>query len=162
MAAVLIPFVWEGDEPHIIFTKRTETVEHHRGQISFPGGHHDAEDLDLRTTALREAEEEIGLSPSQVDVVGQLSDYLTRTSIHHVTPFVGVVTDKPSQWEPHEHEVAEVLEVPLSDLLSPGVAGIYEWNRGEVTVTTPAYFWRDRTIWGATAEILVDLLTILR
>ncbi|MBN1476893.1 CoA pyrophosphatase [Candidatus Sumerlaeota bacterium] len=162
VAAVLVPMIWHGEEPHLLFTQRTETVRHHQGQISFPGGHRDPGDPDLIHTALREAHEELGLPPSDVEVLGRLSDYLTRTSIHHLTPIVGHVHRVPGRWVLQEDEVAEAFEVPLTDLLDPSIEGIYEWTWEGRRGTTPAFRWQGRLIWGATAEMLVDFLGLLR
>jgi 8-oxo-dGTP pyrophosphatase MutT (NUDIX family) len=162
IAAVLVPMIWHGEEPHLLFTQRTETVRHHQGQISFPGGHRDPEDTDLIHTALREAHEELGLPPSDVEVLGRLSDYLTRTSIHHLTPVVGHVLRVPERWVLQEDEVAEAFEVPLADLLDPSIEGEYEWTWEGRQGTTPAFRWQGRVIWGATAEMLVDFLALVR
>src|SRR5512140_3861516 len=88
-ASVLLPLTWDGDEWHILYTRRTDIVEHHKGQVSFPGGAADPEDANAEETALREAEEEIGLCRSDVRILGRLGEMLTVT-IFIITPFVGV------------------------------------------------------------------------
>src|SRR6056297_1029125 len=115
-AAVVVPIVDRDDGHAILFTKRSEHLGEHPGQMSFPGGGVEPEDNDLRETALREANEEIGLDPSEATVVGQLDDIRTITE-YAVTPFVARVPDR--QYEPDDDEVAEIAVVPLSALLDP-------------------------------------------
>ncbi len=153
-AAVLVP-VTERTEPGVLLTQRTETLRNHAGQIAFPGGRADPGDVDLVATALREAEEEIGLPPTQVTVVGLADRYRTVTGFE-VTPIVGVIPPDLTL-TPAEAEVADLFEVPLSFLLNPAHHRRVSapW-RGQTR-----YFyeilWNDRRIWGATAAMIVNL-----
>lgn len=150
-AAVLIP-VLERPEPAVVFTVRTDTVRSHKGQISFPGGSIDPGDASAEAAALREAHEEIGLPPSEVDVLGELDTTPTFVSGFVISPFVGLLRGRP-ELRPNPAEVAEVLEVPLADLndeirAEPGFA-----HAGR-TYPTEAWIWRDYVIWGVTARLI--------
>lgn len=155
-AGVLIPVFERDGAPHLVFTRRTDTVRDHKGQISFPGGARDPQDGSLLDTALREAREEIGLEPSAVEILGELDDYVTVTN-YLVTPFVGLVPDAYG-WRPHAAEVAEVLEVPLQVLRDPARHEVRTlvWQ-GEPREVH--YFDAGSCIvWGVTARILLQLL----
>jgi len=153
-AAVLVPVV-DRPTPTVILTMRPNTMRRHAGQISFPGGRIDPGDADPVAAALRETQEEIGLPPSAVTVVGTADVYRTITGFA-VTPVIGVVTpDFPLT--PHPHEVADVFEAPLAFLLDPvnHIAQSAE-HRGRIR----RYYeiaWEGRRIWGATAAIIVNL-----
>src|ERR671936_1189967 len=115
-AAVLVPLYLDKSDLHAVFTKRRDDLSHHAGEISFPGGRQDFPDEDLRVTALREAEEEIGLAPSEVEMVGALPPVGTFVTGYRIHPFVGVI--KPGHaWSPHPDEVEEVLELSLRALV---------------------------------------------
>ena len=116
-AAVLVPMVWYDDEWHLLFTRRTDTVESHKGQVSFPGGACDEGETTPEQTALREAEEEIGLNPNEVKVLGKLSTLITITYFR-VTPVIGVVK-WPAVFRVGEHEVARIFTMPLAWLANP-------------------------------------------
>jgi 8-oxo-dGTP pyrophosphatase MutT (NUDIX family) len=156
-AAVLIP-VLERDEPSIVFTKRTQDLPRHPGEISFPGGLRHDEDADLLETALRETEEELGLARTDVDVLGSLDPFLTYTTGFWVTPVVGAVDD-PS-FTPNPAEIAEVLEFPLARL--DAVEAEVEWRRGDVVWAGFVYELDGHTIWGATGRMLHELLEVVR
>ncbi|MFO8011062.1 MAG: CoA pyrophosphatase [Dehalococcoidia bacterium] len=152
-SAVLVPIFERGGEDHILFTKRTETVEHHKSQISFPGGRKEEEDEDLLRTALRESYEEIGLDPEMVDILGELDDELTLVSNFIVTPFVGFIPD-PRQLRINPVEVEGLLEVPVSSLLNK--ANYREGIQADGGMTYKAHYFHygEDVIWGATARIL--------
>ena len=157
-AGVLIPVVERPEETGLLFTKRSDHLDEHPGQMSFPGGGHEAEDEDLRATALREANEEIGLTAPEVEIVGRLDDIRTVTE-YAISPFVGRIPDR--EYVPNDGEVAEIAVLPLEGLLAPEN---YEFecrdhpHYGEVTIH---YFDVDGyTVWGATGRILVQFLEL--
>ncbi len=158
-AAVLVPIVDRG-EPYLVFAKRTDRVAHHKGQIAFPGGTvatHDGSDLEA---ALRECEEEIGLTRDVVDVLGVLDDRETYATDFVITPFVGLVR-APVAWRPDGEEIEKVIEVPYAALVVPGAFRVEHWERDGAT--RPVYFfdWQGESIWGATARILKHYLELL-
>lgn len=155
-AAVLVPLFIGGDgEVHAVFTKRRDDLRRHPGEISFPGGRRDPEDLDLTATALREADEEIGLAPGAVEVVGALQPTPTIATGYAVYPFVGLI-EPGLEWTLSADEVHSVLELSLSDLRA-GFARQRLMRRG-VPFRTDTYVVGEDLIWGATARILGDLL----
>jgi len=158
-AAVLIPLLYKNGEYHIIFTRRTETVQYHKGQISFPGGAYEEEDETLVDTALRECDEEIGLPPEVVEVLGELDDTITVTSGYIISPFVGLVQEeRPLKLHPLETE--EILKIPVSTLLEKDcLRQTTEVVNGQ-KITTYAYHCQGNVIWGATAKILSQFLDI--
>jgi 8-oxo-dGTP pyrophosphatase MutT (NUDIX family) len=158
-AAVLVPLLYKENEWHVLVTQRTQTVGHHKGQISFPGGACEPGDVDLLATALREAHEEIGVPPEAVEILGALDDMRTITDFS-VTPFVGVIP-YPFAYRLHAGEVEAVIEVPLSFLRDPAHLRVeqmpYEGRMHDVL------FWDygPYTIWGATARMLQSLLDLV-
>ncbi len=160
-AAVLVPFVREDDGGvSVLFTLRTDTVKDHKGQVSFPGGVREPGDATLLETALRETGEEIGLPASGVRVAGRLRPYDTITG-YRSHPFVGVVDGRPAL-TPSAVEIREVFHVALSKLMDPGTfrESRVDWAGKEYTVR--AFEWGGPVIWGATANILADLVARLR
>ncbi len=154
-AAVLVPLYSDGGELHVVFTKRREDMRRHAGEISVPGGRQDVEEEDLRATALREAEEEIGLPPAGVEVVGGLQPTPTVVTNYAIYPFVGLI-DAGLAWTLSAAEVAEVLELPLRRVRE-GYERRRLLRRG-VPFRTDVYVVDDHLIWGATARIVADLL----
>ena len=157
-AAVLIPLYEEGGRLHAVFTKRPADMRRHAGEISFPGGRMD-DDEDLRDTALREAEEEIGLAREQVQVVGALPPTGTIVTNYAVYPFVGL-TGSGNAFRPNPMEVDQVVELALADLID-GFERKRLIRRG-VPIKTDTYTVGGHLIWGATARILGTLLDRLR
>ena len=153
-AAVLVPLYLDRGRLHAVFTKRQHDLRRHPGEISFPGGRYDEGEPDLRATALREANEEIGLPGDAVDIVGALQPTATIVTGYAVYPFVGLI-EAGRTWTPSAGEVAEVLELPLDTLLA-GYARRRLLRRG-VPIRTDTYVVGDHLIWGATARILADL-----
>lgn len=154
-AAVLVPLVLR-EELTVLLTQRTEQLSTHSGQVAFPGGRQDPEDADATATALREAQEEVGLDPGQVEVLGSLPVYETGTAFM-VTPIVALVQpDAPLH--PNPYEVADVFEVPLRFLLDPAHHQRHRlhWQGLEREWFSMPYLdaGRERYIWGATAGML--------
>ena len=157
-AAVLAPVIERDGEAHLLFTKRADHLGEHAGQMSFPGGGHEPSDGSLFETATREAKEEVGMAPREVEHVGQLDDIRT-VSRYSVTPFVVRAPDRG--YEPDEREVAEIAFLPVSGLLDPGN---YESERREHPrygdIVTHFFHVSGYTVWGATARIVVQLLEL--
>ena len=154
-AAVLVPIFHRDGEPVTVFTERRADLRRHAGEISFPGGRQDFPDEDLRTTALREAEEEVGLAREEVDLVGALPPVGTFVTSYRVHPFVGLI-EAGRAWAPQETEVAQVLELSLPDLVR-GHEDRRLLRRG-VPVKMPTYTVGEHFVWGATARIVQHLL----
>jgi 8-oxo-dGTP pyrophosphatase MutT (NUDIX family) len=184
-AAVLITVLRRRMGPTVLFTRRTETVRHHKGQISFPGGGIDPGESPHQA-ALREAFEEVELDPASVEVVGELDDHLS-VSRFIVTPVVGLVSDPPARFVGHAAEVVEPFEVPLSSLLDAERLRVEWWPLSRMPADAPledlmevrsdreefdpetqqfkVYFFEsplgpDRWIWGLTARVLKELLSL--
>jgi 8-oxo-dGTP pyrophosphatase MutT (NUDIX family) len=158
-AAVLIPLFERDGELVAVLTERRHDLSKHAGEISFPGGRQDEPDEDLRATALRESWEEIGLPRDDVELLGALPPVGTFVTSYRIFPFVGSIAPG-HEWVPQESEVAEVLEMPLREL----VAG-HEMKRllGKgVPIKTPTYTVDGVLVWGATARIVQDLLERLQ
>ena len=154
-AAVLVPLYLDSGDLHSVFTKRRDDLRRHAGEISFPGGRPDFPDEDLMVTALREAEEEIGLARDDVELVGALPPVGTFVTGYRIHPFVGVI--KPGHaWTAQPNEVEEVLELSL-----PALIDGYELKRllkRGVPIKTPTYTVDGNLIWGATGRITQLLL----
>jgi len=155
-AGVLVPVILRGGETDLLFTRRTDHVETHKGQISFPGGMRDEGDTDIIQTSLREAEEELGIGPSLIDVRGILDD-LAVPSGFIITPVVGILSGLPPL-APNPREVAEAFTVPLGFFCSPGSgrSELRDFRGGKREVWF--YQYAEHTIWGATAMIVRSLL----
>jgi 8-oxo-dGTP pyrophosphatase MutT (NUDIX family) len=157
-AAVLVPLVWHSDEWHILFTRRTDRVESHKGQVSFPGGACDDGESTPEETALREAAEEIGLSAKDVRVLGRLNEMVT-ISYYRVTPVVGVIR-WPAVFRPASEEVARIFTMPLAWLAEKS-------NRWEFTLpgrSRSVIFYHPydgELLWGATARMTVEFVNAL-
>lgn len=156
-AAVLIP-VTDSDDPAIILTRRADHMKTHSGQVAFPGGKRDAADIDLRATALREAQEEIGLAPSQVQLLNPLSDVVSLHGIK-VTPFVGLVP-ADLQLQPCEAELDAIFHVPVSWLLQDPRSHTDVIRVADTTFYVPSFPFGEYTIWGLSAMMLVELLQV--
>jgi len=158
-AAVLIPVVMRESGLTLLFTRRTEHLTEHAGQISFPGGRIDPEDADAWAAALRETEEEVGLPRARVRLAGRLDTYVTRTGFE-VTPLVGLVRP-PFPIAPENFEVAEVFEAPLPFFLDPANREIHSRQYQGRERFFFAFPFGDYYIWGATAGMLVNLVEVL-
>jgi 8-oxo-dGTP pyrophosphatase MutT (NUDIX family) len=154
-AAVLVALYVDGGDLRTVFTRRRHDLRSHAGEISFPGGRRDEDEDDLRVTALREAEEEIGLPRDEVRIVGALTPTPTVATSYAVYPFVGLI-EPGRQWTPSAQEVDEVLELRLAELRAARVRRRL-MHRG-IPFRTDVYSVGELVIWGATARILGDLL----
>ncbi len=159
ISAVLVPVFLKKGQYHLLFIQRTERVKYHKGQISFPGGAYEKKDGLILNTALREADEEIGLVRRDVQILGELDDVLTATSNYIISPFVGLIP-YPYDFRPDKWETEELLEIPIADLQDKTCfsEGVTEYNG--VEVETYFYQYGERSIWGATAKILKQFLEI--
>lgn len=161
-AAVLVPLYWHADEWHVLLTERTHTVEDHKGQVAFPGGRVDGGDANRTDTALREAEEEIGLRRADVTVLGQLDELLTVT-LYRVTPIVGTFP-WPYAFTLSTAELSEVFGVPLRWLANPAHVEVQYRDHPLRGPNIPVYYfhYNGHTIWGATARMILNLLEEVR
>jgi 8-oxo-dGTP pyrophosphatase MutT (NUDIX family) len=158
-AAVLIPLYEKNGECHILFTKRSDQVKHHKREISFPGGVFDLADVDLKKTALREANEEIGLKEDDAQIIGALDDIVT-VSEFVVTPFIGLVP-YPYPFRLSEIEIAELIEVPVTHLLDKACFSERLVDDGDCKRVVYNYQYHTHAIWGATALILKQFLELI-
>jgi 8-oxo-dGTP pyrophosphatase MutT (NUDIX family) len=155
-AGVLVPLFEKNGELHVILTLRTDEVEHHKGQISFPGGTKDEVDATIIDTALREAEEEIGIAKNTVEVLGLLSDFCTPSGFC-ITPVAGFLSSLPS-FVVNKVEVSEVFDVPLSFFLDPHNERAEQRVLAGETRIIYSYHYGKHEVWGATAAILRSFL----
>ena len=160
-AAVLVPLFQtsEAEPPHVVLTRRRADLRRHAGEISFPGGRQDPEDADLAETALREAEEEIGLTREAVTLIGDLPPISTFATNYLIHPFVGVIP-AGQRWRVSPREVDAVLELPLRELQESRTRT--QLQRRGINFQTDAYILDGHLIWGATYRILADLLARLQ
>jgi 8-oxo-dGTP pyrophosphatase MutT (NUDIX family) len=161
-AAVLIPIYWFAGDWNLLYTRRTDKVESHSGQVSFPGGMIELEDDGAQNAALREAYEEIGIKAEDVDVIGHLDNFLTVTQ-YDIKPFVGAIS-WPYPLQINHHEVAHVFGVPLSWLADPSNLEVKDRTIQTSGIQIPVYFYQayeGEVIWGATARITINLLKTL-
>jgi len=159
-AAVLVPIFQKNGNLHVLLTKRSEMVEHHRGEISFPGGKLDLTDPDLESCALRETSEEVGILPHDVKVLAELDDFYTVATRFHVVPFVGTIPH-PYEYRVSPREIAGIVDPPLDIFFDPSRRHEDTWIlRGE-PVQVISYLWEGHNIWGATARILKHLVELI-
>jgi len=159
-AAVLLPLFEKGGDHHLVFTKRTETVNYHKGQFSFPGGRPHPEDRSLLDTALRETWEEIGLPPKDADVLGELDDIATYTTGFIISPFVAMIPF-PHEFTANPAEVDEIIEVPLPVLQDKKSFAEELLEVGGKPIMQYFYHYRDHVIYGATARIVKHFLEVV-
>lgn len=159
-AAVLIPLYEKEANYYMLLTKRTQTLEHHRGQICFPGGAKNADDPNLRATALRETCEEIGVAPADVEILGELDRMSTLTSNFLVTPFVGVIP-YPYEFKVNREEIEELVEVPLSALTDDTNYREQEYIVDGTAYTGSIFEHEGNVIWGATARMIRQFLDLV-
>ncbi len=159
-SAVMAALYDHDGEAWVVLTRRSESLRAHRGEVSFPGGGQDPIDADLVATALREAEEEIGLDPVGVEVIGELDHLSTITSRSYIVPYVGVLCGRP-ELRPNPAEVDAVLHVRLSELLLPEVFREERWRIGPAVRPIVFFELVGDTVWGATAAMLRQLLGLV-
>jgi len=160
-AAVLILFYEQDGRPYLIFTKRTDHVATHRGEICFPGGMMEECDADLLKTGLRELQEELSVPPDRVEILGSLDELRTVSSNFLVVPYVGYLNEKFPLLR-NEWEVSEVLEIPFEHFMNPEI--FHEEVRIVENKEIPVCFyrWESHMIWGVTGRILKCLLDLLK
>jgi 8-oxo-dGTP pyrophosphatase MutT (NUDIX family) len=158
-AAVLVPLLPVDGALHVLFTRRATSLPHHQGQVAFPGGSRDEGDADAEATALREADEEIGLRPADVRVLGRLDDIETVASRFRITPVVGVVPH-PYPWRPCAREVDAIFTVPVHDLTAPGVEREELWDFDGRQIPIRLFPVAGQVIWGATHRITRNFLDV--
>ena len=158
---------WESEQ-FMVLQVRTQTVAHHKGEISFPGGARDSTDKNLRDTALRETNEEMGIAPESIEILGALNDCRTYVSGYRIRPFVGLMVaerEADLSFQKAEREVRDVLVLPLETMMSPEVRIWHPVSRDGEMVPTRAYLvpndGEEYLIWGATARILTNLFAII-
>ena len=157
-AAVLMPIFERKHEPYFLLTRRTEEVQTHKGQISFPGGMREGEE-DFEKTALRETFEEVGIEESRIETLGRFHDYIARSG-YRVIPFAGFIAE-PFATKPHAREVAEILQVPFRAFLYPERLRVKKMKWKGKSETVYFYSYGGHEIWGLTARIIRDFLKIL-
>ena len=158
-AAVMILLYRKEGEYCILLNKRSEEVEHHKGEMSFPGGARDPEDLDLLETALRETEEEMGIKREDITVLGEMDEIVTRSNFQ-VSVFTGTI-EYPYKFTPSAIEIAEVVEFPVAALIDPTNRRVEtRWIDG-MPLTSYSYVHEEHVVFGATARILQSCIEIL-
>jgi len=159
-AGVLVLLYPREDRLHLVLTRRTDEVDFHKGQISFPGGRQEAGE-GLEQAALREAQEELEVDPKSVRILGMLTPLYISPSNYCIYPVVALAENRPD-FEPSQVEVAEVLEIPLDHLFSPKNVRREMWTIRDVEVTVPFYVFGEHKIWGATAMVLAELMEMVK
>jgi 8-oxo-dGTP pyrophosphatase MutT (NUDIX family) len=160
-ASVLLPLFIKDGRYWILFMRRTDTVEYHKGEVSFPGGAVDIGDKSLEYTALRETFEEVGIREEDIEILGQLDDMLTVTSRFIVHPFVGIVPF-PYAFTLNRREVDYLIEVPLQFFLDNAQPQFVTMDYEGESFETPAFIYEDTIIWGATQRILDNFLGLIK
>ncbi len=161
-ASVLLGLFDQNNETYLAFIRRSNMLRAHSGEIAFPGGATDVNDISPIVTALREAQEEIGLDPSKVEVLGIMSPVFTVVSNFLITPVVAYLPEGPGTLQLQTSEVAEVILLPLQGLADPAIYHTEQWVRDEVPHTVYFFEYGSYRIWGATARMLNTLLELLQ
>ncbi len=161
-ASVLLGLFAQNNETYLTFIRRASTLRAHSGEIAFPGGATDVNDLSPIVTALREAQEEIGLDPSRVEVLGIMPPVFTVVSNFLITPVVAYLPEGPGTLQLQTSEVAEVIFLPLQGLADPAIYHTEQWVRDEVPHTVYFFEYVSYRIWGVTARMLNTLLELLQ
>ncbi len=159
-AGVLALFYPRNDRLHLVLTRRTDRVDFHKGQISFPGGRLEPGES-LEQAALREAQEELAVDPESIRILGMLTPLYIPPSNYCIYPVVALTETRPD-FRPSPLEVAEILEIPLDHLIDPQNTQTETWKIREVDVEVPFYAFGEHKIWGATAMVLAELMEIVK
>ena len=160
-ASVLLPLFIKDSEYWVLFMRRTDTVEYHKGEVSFPGGVVDEDDKSLEHTAKREAFEEIGMKSEDIEILGQLDDMMTMTSQFIIHPFVGLIP-YPYEFTLSQREVEHLIEVPVRFFFDSSQPQQHPIDNYEGISETPAFVYEDVVIWGATERILENFVDLTR
>jgi len=162
-SAVLILFFNDDEVLKMIVIRRSEYVGIHSGQIAFPGGRYEEEDIDVRTTALREIQEEIGITEDKIEIIGRLTDIYVPPSNFLISVFVGYLAEKP-QYKMDEREVAEIIEIPFNDFYKSGVIKQKDFYVNSLLAASNAPYFdvTNAEIWGASAMVISELLDVLQ
>jgi len=160
-ASVLLPLFIKDGHYWLLLMRRANTVEYHKGEVSFPGGVVDERDCNLESTAKRETFEEIGVREEDIEILGQLDDMTTITSRFIVHPFVGTVPF-PYEFNINRREVEHLIEVPLQFFLDPSQPRAFSIDYKGDTFETPAFIYEGIVIWGATERILENFIRLIR
>jgi len=160
-ASVLLPLFIKDGHYWLLLMRRANTVEYHKGEVSFPGGVVDEKDDNLESTAKRETFEEIGMREEDIEILGQLDDMTTITSQFIVHPFVGTVPF-PYEFNINRSEVDHLIEVPLQFFLDPSQPRAFSIHYKGETFETPAFIYKGAVIWGATERILENFISLIR
>lgn len=160
-ASVLVPLFQNDDQFRVLFTKRANTVEYHKGEISFPGGGVDLDDSTWEHTAIRETFEEIGVKEEDIEILGQLDDIATLITHFIIHPFVGMIP-YPYSFEVNTREVEQLIEVPLEFFVNPSQPQPHTIDYGEQRMEVPAFIYGDAVIWGATERIMEHFIGLIR
>lgn len=160
LGAVLILLYNREGKTHTVLTRRRDHLPAHAGQISLPGGRREGRET-LQQAALRETGEEVGVQPTQIRLLGELTPLYIPPSDFEVHPFVGWYEQNP-RFVPQDAEVAEIIEVPLAHLLDSGVRQVETWERGDISLRVPFFYVGTHKVWGATAMILSEFVERLQ
>jgi 8-oxo-dGTP pyrophosphatase MutT (NUDIX family) len=158
-AAVLIPLFFKDNEAHILFTKRSYHLKHHKGQISFPGGAWEAHDRDLKTTALRETFEEVGIPQKEVELLGGIDELLSPSGFL-ITPYIGIF-NYPLEYKVNNGEIDRIIESPLIHLLNDNHFYTKPLKRSGKTFDVHFYNYHNDIIWGITGFLLSNFFSII-
>jgi len=158
-SAVLVPLFVADDEPHVLLTRRSESLTSHKGQVAFPGGRIEPGETSVQA-ALRETREEIGIDASNAAILGQLAAHRTISSRSHITPHVVELTTVPDRFALNG-EVDRVFSVSLSELIRPDTYAQEHWRFADRETVVPMFYLDDETIWGATARMLQELILLV-
>jgi len=158
-SSVLVPIYQKNNNFFIIFIKRSLLLKHHKGEVSFPGGMHDDKDINLTETAIREAKEELGIKKNNIKIISALDDAITVSTNFLVRPYLSLINCK--KFKPNPYEVEKIILIPIKNLLIQNAKIEYRISNNQIS-TNYSFYYRNILLWGATARILNNFLTMLR